>query len=105
MACRSNHKNHDILVRCLLRDGAVRIGDLGCVFPNPNVVHVRVLDVAHAHGSSVDDLTDEECECGEESIAKGEDECDEGLRAGAGEKESGEIEVVAKDGRHRIYGI
>ena len=105
MACRAYQENHDILVRRLLGNGAVRVGDLGSVFPNPNIVHVRVLDVAHAHGSSVDDLSDQECKCGQKSIAKGEDESDERLRAGAGEEESRETEIVTKDFRHRIYGI
>ena len=105
MACRAYQKNHDVLVRRLLGDCAVRVGDLGSVFPNPNIVHVRVLDVAHAHGSSVDDLSNEECKCGKESIAEGEDEGDERLREGAGEEDSGETEIVTKDFRHRIYGI
>ena len=84
MASRAYQENHNVLVRCLLGDGAVRIRDLGSVFSNPNIVHVRVLDVAQACSGGREDLSDEKGECGEESIAKGEDESDEGLRAGAG---------------------
>ena len=105
MASRAYQENHDLFIRCLLGDGAVRIGDLGSVFPNPNIVHVRVLDVAQACGGGREDLSDEEGECGEESIAEGEDESDQGLRAGADQQESGESEVVTQDCRHCTYDL
>ena len=105
MAGGSYQENYDVLVRCLLGDGAVRIGDLGGVFPHPDVFHVGVLDVAQARDSSVDDLSKEEGKCREKSIAKGEDKSDERLRAGAREKQSGETKVVTNDSRHRNYDI